>query len=320
MGGASSIVISGNLAYILGGYNEAALEIVDISNVTKPVRIGKIMSGDGTLLRCPWSISVSGDYAYVASYANNALEIVDVSDPANPVHKGSIRDGSGGAMLENPISVWVSGDYAYVLSGKTFSLEIVNVSDPAKPVHKSKIEAWENGTLLDNAHNVVVSGSYAYITSRGNNALEIIDISNPAKPVHKTSINDDLDFAGKGVKMNWPFGLTVSGDYAYVTSMNRKALEIVELGTITGTNITIISPSQMICTFDVTNKSTGLYRVFITNPDGSRAIAPGEFGIGVPSTLKLTSKPTHSSALSPVIPGIGLFFIGLFSRFRRQSG
>ena len=38
-------------------------------------------------------LTVSGNYAYVASYQSNALEIVDISNPAVPVHKGKLVNG-----------------------------------------------------------------------------------------------------------------------------------------------------------------------------------------------------------------------------------
>jgi hypothetical protein len=222
-------------------------------------------------------------------------------------------------LLKRPISVWVSGNYAYILSWVTFSLEIVDVSDPAKPVHKSKIEAWDHGTLLDNAKSVAVSGDYAYVTSTGNNALEIIDISDPARPVHKTSINDytEPEYTGTGANMNQPYGLSVSGDYAYVTSTGRNALEIVDIGTITGTDVTVISPTQMVCTFNVTNKARGRYNVVITNPDGFPVVAAVEFGVGVPSAPRPT--PTHAMDPGFTINCIGLLSIVVLGRFKKRS-
>ena len=98
----------------------------------------------------PFSVYVSGNYAYVASFDSNALEIVDVSNPANPVHKGSISNGAGGALLNGPVSVYVSGNYAYVASMASNALEIVDVSNPANPVHKGSISNGAGGALLNN--------------------------------------------------------------------------------------------------------------------------------------------------------------------------
>ena len=57
----------------------------------------------------PFSVFVSGRYAYVASYNNDSLAIFDVSDPNNLVAKGSTS-----ANLGWPASVYVAGRYAYV--------------------------------------------------------------------------------------------------------------------------------------------------------------------------------------------------------------
>jgi len=83
-----------------------ALEIVDVSDPAAPVHKGIIVNGTGgALLDEPYSVYVSGNYAYVASANSNALEIVDVSNPAAPVHQGSIVKGTGGALLDSPRSV-----------------------------------------------------------------------------------------------------------------------------------------------------------------------------------------------------------------------
>jgi hypothetical protein len=317
IGGASSIFVSGNYAYITYGADEV-LEIVNISDAARPVRESRIMHGNGGALhKSPYDVYKSGDYAYVVSYGDNALEIVDVSDPVNPVHKGSIVNGEGGALLDLPRGVYASGNYAYVASFGSNALEIIDVSDPAKPVHKGKIEDGDHGALLGTPHDVFVSGNYAYISSVGSNALEIVDISNPARPVHKSSIRNDPAPKRTGASLNQPHGIDINGGYAYIASFGSDTLEIVDIGTITGTDVMVISPTQMTCSFDVKNKASGLYSVFITNPDGSQGIAPIEFGVGVHSM----PRPARTPDLDPgfAITCIGLLSIVVLGRFRKRS-
>ena len=54
--------------------------------------------------------------------------------------------------------------------------------------------------------------------------LEIVDVTNPAAPVHKGTILD-----GGDTKLNNPFNVYVSGNYAYVASASSHALEIVDV-------------------------------------------------------------------------------------------
>jgi hypothetical protein len=319
IGGASGITVSGNYAYIAGG-TEESLVIVNISNATKPVRESRIMNGNGgALLKSPMGIYKSGNYVYVASYGSDALEIVDVTDPAKPVHKGNLVDGDGGCILKRPRSVFVSGNYAYVTSYAGNALEIVDVTDPAKPLHKGKIVVGEGGAILNQPRSVFVSGNTAYIASMGSNALEIIDVSNPAKPVHKSSMENDSPVGKRtGASLGQPYSVFISGDYAYIGSDSSDALEIVDIGTITGTDVTVISPTQIACTFNVTNKTPGPYRVFITNPDGSYGVAPVQFRVGMPSVPGPT--PTHDLDPGFAIPCIGLLLSVLIGRIRKISG
>ncbi|OPY38212.1 MAG: LVIVD repeat protein [Methanoregula sp. PtaU1.Bin051] len=127
------------------GFEAGATAMLTPANVN-PVHKGKIIDGDGgPLLDRPWSVFVSGNFAYVASGNSFALEIVDISDPAYPAHKGTLRSGSGGALLDGPESVFVAGNYAYVASRISDALEIVDVSDPANPAHKGSITHGAGG-------------------------------------------------------------------------------------------------------------------------------------------------------------------------------
>jgi hypothetical protein len=193
---------------------------------SNPVHKGSIINAaGGALLGDPWSVYVSGNYAYVASAGSNALEIVDVSNPVAPVHKGSIVNGNGGALLNEPWSVYVFGNYAYVASYGSNALEIVDVSNPAAPVHKGSIVDGTGGALLNGAQSVYVSGNYAYVASANSDALEIVDVSNPANPVHKGSI---VNGEG-GALLIGPDSVYVSRNYAYVASASSSDLEIVDV-------------------------------------------------------------------------------------------
>ena len=222
-----SVYVSGNYAYVTSsGSSSGTLEIVDVTNPGAPVHKGSLTGGSGgALLDGASSVYVSGNYAYVASYASNALEIVDVTNPAAPVHKGSLTDGMGGALLSNPNAVYVSGNYAYVASSGSNALEIIDVTNPGAPVHKGSLTDGMGGALLSSPASVYVSGNYAYVASLGSDALEIIDVTNPDAPVHKGSLTNGTG----GALLNFPSSVYVSGNYAYVGSYGSNALEIVDV-------------------------------------------------------------------------------------------
>ena len=65
--------------------------VVDVSNPSSPVIAGSCDSGGGA-----HSISISGNYAYVAD-GSNGLAIVDISNPSSPILKGGC-DTDGAAF------------------------------------------------------------------------------------------------------------------------------------------------------------------------------------------------------------------------------
>lgn len=139
----------------------------------------------------PYSVFVSGDYAYVAA-GITGLMIVDVSAPSAPTLKGSYNtDGYA-------TGVFVSGNYAYV-ADESYGLVIVNISNPASP---SRVGGYNTQGV---ATNVFVNGDYAYVAD-GANGLVILNVSVPATP----TLTGGFDTDGSA---NDVF---VTGNYAYV--------------------------------------------------------------------------------------------------------
>jgi hypothetical protein len=193
-----------------------------------PRHVGSLVNGTGgALLNDPARVTISGNYAYIASNTSNALEIVNLSNPFAPVHEGRIVNGEGGAYLNGPYDVAVSGKYAYVASYRDDAIEIIDISNPSAPVHKSNISNGVGGALLVDPQRVVVSKNFAFVASSGSNALEIVNISNPLAPVHYASLVNGTG----GALLNSPYDLAVIDDYpyVYVASYGSNALEIVNI-------------------------------------------------------------------------------------------
>jgi hypothetical protein len=231
VGGASlsapfTVFVQGSYAY-LSDYDNATLEIVDISNPAAPVHKGKLTNGTGgAALSFVGNLVVSGNYAYLASQ-NGAFEIVDISNPAAPVHKGKLLDKVGGANLYNPHSLAISGNYAYVIDsggpGHSPALEIIDISNPALPQHKGKYISSVNGPSFGGS-DVDVSGPYAYVTDTGGNLL-IFDVSDPRNIVLKSTLANGTG----GASLALPKKISVVGNYAYIVDQSGTALEIVDI-------------------------------------------------------------------------------------------
>ena len=71
-------------------------------------------------------IAVSGDYAYVASYASDAMVVIDISTPSNPTRVGEITGVVN--YLDYARGIAVSGDYAYVTSYTSDAMVVIDIS------------------------------------------------------------------------------------------------------------------------------------------------------------------------------------------------
>jgi DNA-binding beta-propeller fold protein YncE len=73
-----------------------------------------------------YSVTVSGNYAYVAGGGSDNLVIVDISDPSNPTTVGN-WDPNDTNVMDSAQSVTVSGNYAYVAGYLSDNLAIVDI-------------------------------------------------------------------------------------------------------------------------------------------------------------------------------------------------
>lgn len=193
-----------------------------IQSMWNPVHVGAITDDSSIELEGPYSIYVSGNYAYVAAYEDDGVEILDISDPSNPTHVGSITD-DGTTELDGAYSIYVSGKYAYVASYIDDGVEILDISDPTNPTHVGALT--DDGiTELDGAYSIYVSGKYAYVAAYLDNGVEILDISNPTQPTHVGAITDDGT-----TELGFSTGIYVSGKYAYIAAYADNGIEILDI-------------------------------------------------------------------------------------------
>lgn len=196
----TDVAVVGSYAY-LGLSKPAGLEIVDISSLANPTKVGEYI-GPGPA----WDVAVTGNYAYVVDV--RGLTVVDISNPVNPITAG-YADSYLAAFR-----IAVDGDYAYIASGQA-GLSIFDISDPA---HPARIGIYD---ILGDSRGLAVAGSYVYLgDTRG--GVHILDVTNPISPT-------ETGFIDTGAQQG-PREIVVVGQYAYlVISGITSGFRIVDI-------------------------------------------------------------------------------------------
>lgn len=191
LGGNSAyyIQVADNLAYI-GVFNMMyKMYIVDISNPAIPL----IKYNGGPQVS---SISISGNYAYIAEMYNG-LRIYDISNPVEPLEVGAC------VPPKYTKNIVVDGNFAFVV-GDDSGLCIINVSEPENPYIYSSCDI--PGSVNDIAF---ADNNLVYLTDW--KGLRAIDFSNPGEPQEIVS----LDF--QGITHSY---ITTNNNYVFVYCYN----------------------------------------------------------------------------------------------------
>lgn len=186
-GDCDAVAISDNLAYIGLG---PSLVILDISEPSNPVKLGKIILPDMVS-----DIAVVGEYAYVSD-SGAGLQIIDVSDPTSP-----------GLICDTDIyvrRVVIVGSFAYMVGQ---GLHIFDITDPANPVQVG----WYDTPAM----GVAIADNRAYIAGWGT-GLQIIDVSDSSNPL----------WLGSCATTGLASEIAVSGDYAYIINGDMDIIDI----------------------------------------------------------------------------------------------
>lgn len=185
--------VSGNYVFavydshVKAGYR-STLVVIDISNLTAPV-----IAGEADVATEAFGVSVSGDYAYLAT--PNGIQVINIRNPIAPALVSRFNPGSYGAS-----GVSISGEYAYTAWDDGF--RVIDISNPRTPsvvgTYRDQGEYWSVVSVVDN---------YAYVTGESNE-LFVFDISDPAAPA----------LAGRYVTAGAIYGLSVAGNFAYIAN------------------------------------------------------------------------------------------------------
>ena len=236
LGGARFVKIHNGLAYITSNVSNA-MQIIDISNKSNPVKRGSVpLRINGAQLYGPLGMDFYGNYAYIVSTGANAggggnmatwgaLEVVDISNPDNPTHVNSIVGGIfAGASTGGAQNIKIVGNYAYITATSRNAFLVMDIgTNPTNPILVGTLISGTGGASLTVPSGVDIVGNYAYVTT--SNALEIINISNPANPTHVGSLTNGTG----GALLTSAKYINVVGNYAYISSSGSNALEIVNI-------------------------------------------------------------------------------------------
>lgn len=125
---------------------DGSLQVIDVSDPDSPAFVGNLEGLDD-----PWSVSVHGDYAYVAD-SYNGLVVIDISDPTQPVQEGSVQTGG------EAFSVAATDRYVF-LADTSSGLVVVDAINPSTP---TIVGTYNTG---EPAYGVTVVGDLIYLAS-----------------------------------------------------------------------------------------------------------------------------------------------------------
>lgn len=150
--------VSGNYVYVGGGMTYF-FEIVDITNINAPVKVGSTTNINGTI----YQMAIKGNYAY-APVGADTMYVIDVSVKSNPVVAKKLDLGS---FLDG---ITINGNYAYVSTQS--GLKIIDITNPLNPSVLGTYGTVDYGKICPD----LINNRIFVETTTG---FEVINVSNP---------------------------------------------------------------------------------------------------------------------------------------------
>lgn len=183
--GGEDIEIRSNKVYIAIG--SGGLNVVDISNKTKPVKIGGYSAGGHNCM----AVGITYNFCYLGDL-NNGVYVLNYDDISD------IKQQQLDFKI-SPLSIDISGSYIYALSYQY--LQIYRERSKYLGIVKE-----DDCYVTSGCNTIKVNNGYAYITA-DNNGLQIVDVTDPNKINIVSSCN-----------VNKAQDIVISGDYAYIAT------------------------------------------------------------------------------------------------------
>ena len=222
----SNLYWNGSKVGSSGGLNWATSTISSTSSLFGLTPNNTTSTGIGTDGSNMWLGTNSTARVYIAQ--DGTVGINATTTPYNLTVGGSIGTYTAGTISNlvgsigvgaSPTDIEISGRYAYTVnSAGANNFSIVDTTNLTNMIVQGQTTA--GGASLDMA----ISGNYAFITNNtatannSANTVTVVDISNPVSPIAVASTTIDS-----------PYGIAISGKYAYVTSNALGTLSVLDI-------------------------------------------------------------------------------------------
>jgi hypothetical protein len=199
-GKAGGLHLDGDMVYV-AAFSDG-LQIFEISDPDTPVLIASL----GTLGDA-WDVWVHAGFAYIAD-TNAGMTVIDISTPSEPSYVGTTTWAD---RYQNAEIIRGEGNTVYIAAG-TRGFITIDISDPLQPVVSSIYRptriAYAEGLAVRNGIVYLAMGSEFLKISTIENGLHIFDATDPYS----------LILLGKARFLDWPEGVLVAGNIAYVAN------------------------------------------------------------------------------------------------------
>ena len=217
-GGVVQMRTAGRYLYL--GMSTGVFDVVDISDVSRPVVVGTLSLGSGSQYG-PNTMVISGRYAYILSPYE--LYIVDISNASSPTLVGSYTSVPWLSSMQ------VQGRYAYIAQSN--GVGVYDVSNPAAPSFLGLLSSTP--TL-----NIAISGRYAFTSSGevldlggayiqqlavGGLEVDALNVSQTAKFENSLDALGGLSVGTPGIYSQGPVGIESEGGGSNVLSVTATA-------------------------------------------------------------------------------------------------
>ena len=184
--------ISGRTYAIVTGYSDNGIQIIELTDPSRPAAAGRVGDVDPQRFAGPSDVAVfqTGDdlYAIVTASRADTIYTINVTDPFNPAPAGTLRD-SRQLKLDGAFGVDTfetgGGIYAIVVGQNDNGVQIINVTDPHAPAAAGSVS---DGPGLELHHAIGVetfeSGGdvYAAVAGYEDYGIQVINVTDPLNP------------------------------------------------------------------------------------------------------------------------------------------
>lgn len=218
----------------IGGSDEDAISIFDISDPGDPQLINEVISGeldsnDQTFhVSNATTIPVAEGIAYIGASEGSRISILDVNDPTDVRVLTEMVDGEGGFdYLASIQSIVVKDGVLYCsAAGTQDAITIIDIEDPTNP---ALLSVLRNGDgiydSLEDPRRIAVENGLLYIPAEGSSALTVVNVVDPSNPVLLEVILDgDAGFESLGGVAS----VAVDQELVLLASSTDQAVTIIQ--------------------------------------------------------------------------------------------